>query len=202
MERSARSTLAACVACSRSWARARPGSGPTPGGSRRDRRPGPAGVGRGPPTGALLAVDHGFGHLGVDEAGERIRDLVLERVAGLARAVQPLADVVAKLGDGVELRGFVGEVVVGVGEELLPHLLHQDAKARNPPRPGRGAGSAQDVPGLGAAELAVDLGHDGLGADLVDVVVGGQAFDWLPLVRAGDVDGDVMRDRSPAGIPR
>ena len=46
----------------------------------------------------------------------------------------------------------------------------------------------EDVAGLGPGELLVDLGGDGLAADGVAVVVGGQAVLGLAVERAGDVD--------------
>ena len=46
----------------------------------------------------------------------------------------------------------------------------------------------EDVAGLRAAQLLVELGHDGAAADLVEVVVGGEALDGSPSLRAGDVD--------------
>ena len=50
----------------------------------------------------------------------------------------------------------------------------------------------EDVARLGADELLVQLGHDVAGADLVEVVVGGQSVEGLAVAAAGDVDGDVV----------
>ena len=50
----------------------------------------------------------------------------------------------------------------------------------------------EDVAGVGADEVLVELGDDRAGADLVEVVVGGEAVDGLAVLGAGDVDRDVV----------
>ena len=52
--------------------------------------------------------------------------------------------------------------------------------------------------GLEAAELLVELGHDRAGADLVGVVVGGEAVDRLAVLGARDVDRDEVARRGRA----
>ena len=53
-----------------------------------------------------------------------------------------------------------------------------------------GGAELEDVAGLGADELLVDLGGDRAGAHRVAVVVGGEAGLRLAVERAGDVDRD------------
>ena len=88
-----------------------------------------------------------------------------------------LREVVAQLGEGLELGGLGGPLVVELGEHLLLDLLDQDPQAQRglAVRVGVLGVELEDVAGLGAPELVVELGHDGPGADLVEVVVGGEA---------------------------
>ena len=53
-------------------------------------------------------------------------------------------------------------------------------------------GELEDVADLRPGELLVELGDDGAAADHVAVVLGGEARLRLAVLRAGDVDGDLV----------
>ena len=102
-----------------------------------------------------------------------------------------------QLGEGVELRRLGGELVVEVGEDLGLDLGDADLEVQ---RLLGGLLGVVRVLGLelelvaggGAAELLVELGDDGAGADLVEVGAGDQALEDLAVLAALDVDGDVV----------
>ena len=59
----------------------------------------------------------------------------------------------------------------------------------------------EDVAGALAVQLGVELGHEHRGADLVEVVGGGETFDGLVVDRAGDVElGVVTVDERGLGV--
>ena len=121
---------------------------------------------------------------------------VRSRTAAWAWALRtigrPVADRVAQLVDGLEL-GVLGRPgVVGVGQHPLAHLLTRTLNRSWRSSSGSGwvASNSRMSPALAPRELLVDLGGDGLAADRVAVVVGGEAVLGLAVQRAGDVDGD------------
>ncbi len=93
--------------------------------------------------GGLLAQ----GHVGLEQLAHR----------------QALLEVGPQLGDGLELGGLVGPLVVDLGQHRLLDLFDQDAEVEVV-LVGVGIGvlrlELDDVAGL-AGEVLVDLGHDG-----------------------------------------
>ncbi len=99
-----------------------------------------------------------------------------------------------QFGEGLELRGLCGELVVELGKDRLLHLLHGDREVERLVLVGVGVVGGELELGTGrrAPEVLVDLGHHRAGTDLVVVVGGGEARDLLALVGPGDVDRDVV----------
>ncbi len=142
-----------------------------------------------------LAVDERLGHLDVDELGQRVADLLAERHLGLhlAHRGHAVGQVVAQLGEGLELGGLGRPLVVGLGQHALLDLLDGDHEVQALLV---GVGvlgvELELVAGRRTHERLVELGHDAGAADLVGVVLGGQALERLVALRALDVDGDVV----------
>ena len=85
-----------------------------------------------------------------------------------------LAQVGPELVEGVELGGRLGELVVGGGQLLRLDLLDQDLEVHGsvPPAPvaervGERRGELEDVAGLRARQLLVELGPELAGPDPV-----------------------------------
>ena len=126
------------------------------------------------PTSAL-------GHLVLDQLRDRVDHLLAQRQLRLhlLHHRHARADVGAQLVDGVELGRLARPLVGDVGEELLLHLLDEDLDGDVVTLVAAGDRRVEleDVAGLGAAQLLVELGHHRAAADLVEVVVGGEALD-------------------------
>ena len=112
----------------------------------------------------------------------------------LRTARHAVGEVVAQLVDGLELGGLGGPLVVELGQHPLLDLLDGDPEVQRRSSSGSGwsASNSRIVAGRGAGELLVELGHDAAAADLVEVVLGGEALERLAVLGAGDVDGDVV----------
>ena len=152
-----------------------------------------------------LVGDERLGHLVLDQLGQRRAGGLAQRALGLGLADEraPVADRLPQRVDGVELAVLGRPLVVGVGQHPLADLLDQDLEPELALLVGVGVGGVEleDVAGLGAGELLVDLGGDRAGAHRVAVVVGGQPVLRLAVERAGDVDDDgVLGLRRPVDV--
>ncbi len=130
------------------------------------------------------------GEVGLQDAAT---ELVL-RLLDLA-TLQGVTQVGAQLLDGVELRGGGREVIVEIGQGLLPHVLDGDVEgglraAVHRVVLGQLVVVAEGVPGLLADGLLVELGGDATGADLVEGVLDGGVLEHLPVHLHLEVEGD------------
>ena len=96
---------------------------------------------------------------------------------------------------GVELGCLGGEVVVEIGKDLLPDLLHRDREARvlagkllDPVVLGKGHLDLVLAAGLGAGELLLEPLDELPASELEQLVVALAAFEQLAVNRAGEID--------------
>ena len=141
----------------------------------------------------------GSGSSSVDQLGEGLADLLADRHLGLGLLDlgEAVDEVVAQLGEGVELGGLGGELVVEVGQHLGLDLVDGDLEVQLLLGGLLGVVGVLGVEGElvaggGAGELLVELGHDAAGADLVEVGAGHEPVEDLAVLAALDVDGDVV----------
>jgi hypothetical protein len=101
-----------------------------------------------------------------------------------------VADVGPQLGHGGELGALGRPLIGGLGQLLDLDLFDEHPERDDAPRgrPGR-RGEGEDGTGLGAVQLAVELGDDRAAAHLVEVVVDADHFGAARVV-AVQVDGD------------
>ncbi len=145
-------------------------------------------------------------HLGLDQrVGDRhldqVEDLLHERVAGLGGLLEALAvaqahaDVVLELGDGVELRGHLGELVVEVGELLLLDPVDGDRDLdglAGEVAAGQGGLEGRGVAGGLAGHGLVEAVDHAAAADLVADAGGLAALDGLAVLGRDEVEHDVV----------
>ena len=128
-----------------------------------------------------LGVDQRLGHLVVDELGQRLADLLAQRHLGLDLACtwrHALGRSARSSSSVSNSDASVAHSSSSSGSTRSLHLLDEDPEVQGAaPRRGRGAAASNSriVAGFGAAQLLVELGHDGAAADLVEVVLGGEA---------------------------
>ncbi len=151
----------------------------------------------------LGQVDRRVCRCGVDGGGAKVIVGAL-----LERGADAVADLVAQLLERVELRRICGEIVVEIGELLLPHLLDRDREGRHLAGEPLGAVivgkvhlDGHLVPRGGAGERLVELRQEGLGAQLDRQVGGLRALERLPVHRARVVDHEDVARALPAGPP-
>ncbi len=128
--------------------------------------------------------------------GQRLADLLAKRHLGpyLLHLLHALGQVGAQLVERLELARLARELVVEIGQLAFLDLFHEHTEVQRRrvlvARVRRV--ELEDVAGLGAEQLLVELGHDRAAADLVEIVVGGEPLERLAVLRAGDVDRRVV----------